>query len=43
MPISDDLVLVAGKGHEHYQEIGATRHPFDDRVQVQSVLRRLGE
>ena len=39
----DDLVLVAGKGHEDYQQIGATRHPFSDRVHVQSVLRRVGE
>ena len=38
----DDLVLVAGKGHEDYQQIGSARHPFSDRVQVQSVLRRLG-
>jgi UDP-N-acetylmuramoyl-L-alanyl-D-glutamate--2,6-diaminopimelate ligase len=39
----DDLVLVAGKGHEDYQQIGATRHPFSDRLQVQTALRRLGE
>ena len=25
-----DIVLVAGKGHEPYQEINGVRHPFDD-------------
>lgn len=26
-----DIILVAGKGHEKYQEIRGVRHPFDDR------------
>ena len=26
-----DIVLVAGKGHETYQEIAGKRHEFDDR------------
>lgn len=26
-----DIVLIAGKGHEDYQEIDGERHPFDDR------------
>lgn len=26
-----DIVLIAGKGHEDYQEIDDVRHPFDDR------------
>lgn len=34
----DDLVLVAGKGHEDYQIIGTTRHPFSDRAHVVSAL-----
>ncbi len=34
-----DIVLVAGKGHETYQEINGVRHPFDDR----KVARRLIE
>ena len=27
----DDIVLVAGKGHETYQEIKGVKHPFDDK------------
>lgn len=34
-----DLVLIAGKGHETYQEIAGVRHPFDDREVVRDVLR----
>jgi len=29
---SGDIVVVAGKGHETYQEIDGIRHDFDDRV-----------
>ena len=25
-----DIILIAGKGHEKYQEIKGVRHPFDD-------------
>ena len=34
----DDIVLVAGKGHEPYQEVAGVRHPFDDRQQARHVL-----
>ncbi|MGY0560217.1 UDP-N-acetylmuramoyl-L-alanyl-D-glutamate--2,6-diaminopimelate ligase [Luteimonas sp. A277] len=33
-----DIVLVAGKGHEPYQEIDGVRHPFDDARVAQAVL-----
>jgi UDP-N-acetylmuramoyl-L-alanyl-D-glutamate--2,6-diaminopimelate ligase len=39
----DDLVLVAGKGHEEYQQRGSERLPFSDRSWVQQVLRRQAE
>lgn len=38
MARAGDVVLVAGKGHENYQEIGATTLPFDDREVVRSWL-----
>lgn len=34
-----DVVLVAGKGHEDYQEVAGTRMPFSDRVEVQRALQ----
>jgi UDP-N-acetylmuramoyl-L-alanyl-D-glutamate--2,6-diaminopimelate ligase len=33
-----DVVLVAGKGHEPYQEIGDERLPFDDRAVARALL-----
>ena len=31
---SGDLILIAGKGHEDYQEIQGVKHHFDDREQI---------
>ncbi|MEQ9089655.1 MAG: UDP-N-acetylmuramoyl-L-alanyl-D-glutamate--2,6-diaminopimelate ligase [Balneola sp.] len=35
---SNDIILIAGKGHEDYQEIDGKRHPFDDRVVAKEAL-----
>ena len=34
----DDVVLIAGKGHEDYQEIQAQRRPFSDRQYVTGLM-----
>lgn len=39
MAKTKDIVLVAGKGHETYQEIKGVRHPFDDREVVSRMLK----
>lgn len=33
-----DVVLVAGKGHEAYQEVAGVRHPFSDQVEARRAL-----
>ncbi len=33
-----DIILVAGKGHETYQEIMGVKHPFDDKLILRSTL-----
>lgn len=35
---ADDIVLVAGKGHEDYQEVAGVRHPFSDMQEVRVAL-----
>lgn len=34
-----DVVLVAGKGHENYQEIEGVKHHFDDREQLTEIFK----
>lgn len=38
-----DILLVAGKGHEKYQEINGERFPFDDFEIVQETLKNLNK
>jgi UDP-N-acetylmuramoyl-L-alanyl-D-glutamate--2,6-diaminopimelate ligase len=33
-----DIVLVAGKGHEKYQEINGVKNPFDDKEELSMAL-----
>jgi len=33
-----DVILVAGKGHENYQEINGTKNHFDDREELKAAL-----
>ena len=36
-----DVIVLAGKGHEDYQEIKGVKHPMDERVLIQEVLEEL--
>lgn len=36
---ASDVVLIAGKGHEDYQETAGVRRPFSDRQEVSAALR----
>jgi UDP-N-acetylmuramoyl-L-alanyl-D-glutamate--2,6-diaminopimelate ligase len=38
----DDVLLIAGKGHEQYQQIGAVRYPFSDRKIVEEGMQMYG-
>jgi UDP-N-acetylmuramyl tripeptide synthase len=35
-----DVVLVAGKGHEEYQEIAGVKHPFSDQQVARQALQQ---
>ena len=35
-----DVILVAGKGHENYQEIKGVKHHFDDREELTAIMNR---
>lgn len=37
----DDIIILAGKGHETYQEIDHIKHDFDERVVVKEILAEM--
>jgi UDP-N-acetylmuramoyl-L-alanyl-D-glutamate--2,6-diaminopimelate ligase len=37
----EDILLLAGKGHEKYQEINGVRHVFDDHEVLKEMLALL--
>ncbi len=37
-----DVIVLAGKGHEDYQEIKGVKHPMDERVLIEEILEDLG-
>jgi UDP-N-acetylmuramoyl-L-alanyl-D-glutamate--2,6-diaminopimelate ligase len=39
---AEDVVLIAGKGHENYQEVGAKRLPFSDDAVARAALQARG-
>jgi UDP-N-acetylmuramoyl-L-alanyl-D-glutamate--2,6-diaminopimelate ligase len=41
LAMPNDIILIAGKGHETYQEINGIRHDFDDMQIVKEILEQL--
>ena len=37
-----DIILIAGKGHEKYQEIKGVKHPFDDLEILKETIKTMG-
>lgn len=37
-----DVIVLAGKGHEDYQEIEGVKYPMDERVLIEEIKRELG-
>ena len=33
-----DIIVLAGKGHEPYQEINGVKYPFDERIIVKEIM-----
>lgn len=38
-----DIILLAGKGHEKYQEVKGVKHPFDDKEVLKEAFKELGK
>ncbi len=36
-----DIILIAGKGHEDYQDVKGKKHPFDDRKIARGIIHQL--
>ena len=36
-----DIIVLAGKGHETYQEINGEKHPYDERIIVRKIIEKI--
>lgn len=41
MATKRDIIVLAGKGHEPYQEIDGVKHPYDERIIVNEIIEKL--
>ena len=41
MANKNDIIVLAGKGHEPYQEINGVKHPFDERIIVRDIISKM--
>lgn len=41
MATKRDIIVLAGKGHEPYQEINGVKHPYDERIIVNDIIDKL--
>lgn len=40
MANKNDIIVLAGKGHETYQEINGKKYPFDERIIVKEIIKK---
>ncbi len=43
MANKNDIIVLAGKGHEPYQEINGVKHPFDERIIVKDIISKINK
>ena len=43
LAVPNDIILVAGKGHETYQEVKGVRYDFDDKQVLRQMFQQLGK
>ena len=43
MATKRDIIVLAGKGHEPYQEINHKKYPFDERIIVREIIEEMGK
>ncbi|HZH67994.1 MAG TPA: cyanophycin synthetase, partial [Chitinophagales bacterium] len=39
----NDIIMIAGKGHEEYQEIKGEKHPFNDKAILQETFKEMNK
>jgi len=41
MATKNDIVVLAGKGHETYQEVNGVKNPFDEKTIIKQIINKM--